>query len=125
MIAGKKTLNRAAAVGALLVICLPVHARAQQSPDSARCNPEEASGVSLDAQISACTALIQSGKETRWDRGVAFYKRGDAFYYRGDSDRAIADYSEAMKLGLYLADVLNNRAIATTPKATTRVRSRT
>ena len=43
---------------------------------------------------------------------LAFYKRGDAFYYRGDSDRAIADYSEAMKLGLYLADVLNNRAIA-------------
>jgi tetratricopeptide (TPR) repeat protein len=87
-------------------------AAAQQSPRWAQCDATETSAVPLDVQISACTAVIQSGNETRWDRGVAFYKRGGAYYFKGDNDRAIADYNEAMKLGLYIADVFNNRGIA-------------
>jgi tetratricopeptide (TPR) repeat protein len=103
---------RAPALGIVLLLELPVNANAQQSADWSRCNPPEASGVSPDVQIAACTALILSAIETRWDHGVAFYKRGAASYFKGDLDRAIADYTEAMKLGLYLPDVLNNRAIA-------------
>ncbi len=108
----RTTFSRTVAIEILLAIALSTQAAAQQSPHWAQCDPSEGSAVLLDVQISACTAVIQSGSETRWDRGVAFYKRGGAYYFKGDHDRAIADYNEAMKLGLYRADAFNNRAIA-------------
>jgi tetratricopeptide (TPR) repeat protein len=103
---------RTVAIAVFIAIAWLADASAQQSHERAGCDASGTGTVSLDAQISACTAVIQSGKETRWDRGVALYKRGSAYYFKGDSGRAIADYNEAARLGLYTADVLNNRGIA-------------
>jgi tetratricopeptide (TPR) repeat protein len=47
-----------------------------------------------DLRISACTAVIQSGTNL----AGAFYNRGAAYHGKDDYDRAIADYSEAIRL---------------------------
>ena len=62
----------------------------------------------LDSAIAACSRLIKSGKLTGSERAVIFFNRAARYgtdYYRGniyggkgDLDRAIADYSEAIRL---------------------------
>jgi Flp pilus assembly protein TadD len=72
-------------------------------------------GGASDAQIAACTAVIQSPNESKWNVGVAYYKRGTAYNFRGDFDRAVADFNAVLNLGIpitYGADVLNNRGIS-------------
>lgn len=52
----------------------------------------------LDRQFEACTAIIASMDEVARSRGTAFYNRGNVWSARGDRDRAIVDYTEAIKL---------------------------
>jgi tetratricopeptide (TPR) repeat protein len=49
-------------------------------------------------QISGCTTVMQSGKESPKDLSIAFTNRGNAYHAKGDNGRAIADYSEAIRL---------------------------
>jgi tetratricopeptide (TPR) repeat protein len=51
-------------------------------------------GISADAQISACTAIV----ETKPDSASALTLRGMAYAHKGDYDRAIADYARALQL---------------------------
>ena len=75
---------------------LTVDANAQLSREWRSCtgNPD----VDWDQQIRSCTALIQSVRETTHNRAIAYYNRGLAYRAKGDNDRAIADYSEAIRL---------------------------
>ena len=59
--------------------------------------------------ISACTALIQSGRETATGLAVAFYNRGNAYNKNGRYDRAIADYDQAIRLDPNQAHAFRNR----------------
>ena len=68
---------------------LVVPAGAQLSPEWQSCTGK--SDVDWDQQIGACTALIQSDRETTRDKGIAYNNRGAAYYAKGDNDRAIAD----------------------------------
>lgn len=64
---------------------------AAQPPERQRCfNP--------DPDIAACTAIIQSTKETPQNLSEAFDARGSAYAKKGQYDRAIQDYDEAIKL---------------------------
>ena len=54
--------------------------------------------VEWDRQIKYCTALIESGKETPQGMAVAYCNRGNAWSAKGDLDRAITDYSEAIRV---------------------------
>jgi tetratricopeptide (TPR) repeat protein len=51
-----------------------------------------------DRQITACTALIQSTRESRPNQSVAHYNRGNAYSAKGDRGLAIADYTETIRL---------------------------
>lgn len=68
--------------------------------------------VSLDAQIGACTAIIQSGQETRTNTAVAFTNRGIAYAGKGQFDQAIADYNEAIKFDARFSQAFNFRGRA-------------
>lgn len=68
--------------------------------------------VSLDAQIGACTAIIQSGQETRSNIAVAFTNRGIAYAGKGQFDQAIADYNEAIKFDARFSQAFNFRGRA-------------
>jgi Tfp pilus assembly protein PilF len=105
--------NRAIAIGAIAIAFFPgAIATSQQSQEWERC----IGGGSPNVRIDACTAVIHSGNSTIWNLGVAFYKRGSAYNDKDEPDSAIADFNEAVKRGLYIADVLNNRGISYTMK---------
>ena len=47
-----------------------------------------------DLQIRACSGIIRRDRKAEW----AYYNRGIAYWAKGDYDRAIADYSESIRL---------------------------
>jgi tetratricopeptide (TPR) repeat protein len=56
-------------------------------------------GFSEDLQISGCTTLIQSGRETRGALAEDYFKRAKAYDLSGSNrDKAKADYGQAIKL---------------------------
>jgi len=69
--------------------------------------------------IRACTALIQSGKESPSNLAIAYSNRGITYSDKSDFDRAILDYEQALALNPNLAPALNSLAwdLATMPSA--------
>ena len=82
--------------GAIALAAMTGFANAQLSPQWESCtgNP----GIDWDQQIISCSALIQSGDESTENLAIAFYNRGLAYENKEDYARAIADYSEAIRL---------------------------
>src|SRR5258705_5132973 len=78
----------------ILVHAVPVSA--QQYVD--QCTDWQGKQFSIEARISGCTTAIQSGRWSGNDLAPAFFNRGLAYSRKGDTDRAIADYSEAIRL---------------------------
>jgi tetratricopeptide (TPR) repeat protein len=68
----------------------PASAQTQEQLD--KCSGKD--GATGDVQISGCTAVIQSGTRV----AEAYYARGIGYHGKKDYDRAIADYSEAIRL---------------------------
>ena len=83
--------------------------QADFSENIRRCDSD---GTHPDIQIAACTRNIQSGRFTGRNLAVAFTNRGLAYKRKGQWDRAIADYSEAIRLKSDDAQVFNNRGNA-------------
>ncbi len=71
-----------------------------------RCDSD---GSHPDIRIAACTRNIQSGRFTGRNLAVAFTNRGLAYKRIGQWDKAIADYSEAIRLKPDDAQIFNNR----------------
>jgi tetratricopeptide (TPR) repeat protein len=80
---------------ALLVVAGPAAA-----DDTTRC-AREVGGV----RIAACTGAINSGAGRP---SINYTNRGDAYRDKGDTDRAIADYNEAIRLDPKNAIASNN-----------------
>ena len=77
---------------ATALIALP--AAAQSDDDNrARCSSSEP-----DTRIAACTALIQSGRETTANLVLIYVNRGVAYNRKGLYDLAIADANAALRL---------------------------
>src|SRR5215471_18453673 len=72
----------------------------------------ERSGPDVDAQIAACTRQIDSGHRHGHDLAIEYYDRGIAWKAKGDLDRAIADYSEAIRLDPKYEHAYGNRGNA-------------
>ncbi|MBR0719757.1 tetratricopeptide repeat protein [Bradyrhizobium liaoningense] len=69
-----------------------------------------AASVDDDDKVDAhCPAVIDSEKTVKTDRLKALIARGDHYVRRGMTDRAIADYSQALLLDPSLADIFNAR----------------
>ena len=106
------SLASAVAAAALLA---PIAATAQQvqrqGQDWDGClNAEEK--FSVDQRTNSCTAIIQSGKETLANLALAYNNRGMTYNGTGEYDRAIADYSEAIRLNPKDPAAYNNRGNA-------------
>jgi tetratricopeptide (TPR) repeat protein len=63
-----------------------------------------------DLVIRGCSEVIRVGKETPKDLAFAFTNRGNGYAFKQDYDRAIADYTEAIKLDPDFAAAYNGRA---------------
>lgn len=57
----------------------------------------DGNALSPDVQISACTAVLRSGQLNRHGVALTLTYRGIAYDAKGDQDRAIADFSEAIR----------------------------
>lgn len=68
-------------------------------------------GIDWNQQIRSCTALIESGAEAKENVAIAHYNRALAYENKEDYDRAIADYSEAIRLHPNDADALFYRSL--------------
>jgi lipoprotein NlpI len=66
--------------------------------------------ASGDAAIAGCTRIIDDRGETARSRAVAHFNRGYEWRAKGEHDRAIADYSEAIRLDPAYVFAFNNRA---------------
>jgi tetratricopeptide (TPR) repeat protein len=93
------------AVTAAMVLTAP--AVAQMSRDYDRCTGK--GSPSTEQVIRGCTAVIQFKRETKTNRSISYNNRGNAYQTKGDNDRAIADYSEAIRLGPKNAGSYYNR----------------
>lgn len=92
------------------VICAGTAAHAQLAPQWDYCTGS--SGVDWNTQIRNCTTLINSGRETRKNRSIAYINRGLAYYTLKNFDRAISDYSEAIGLDGESKIAYHNRGLA-------------
>ncbi len=81
-------------------------AQADFSQEIRRC---DFGGNHPDIRIVACTRNIQSGRFTGQNLAVAFTNRGLAYKSKGQWDRAIADFSEAIRLKPDFVTAFNNR----------------
>jgi tetratricopeptide (TPR) repeat protein len=77
---------------------------------------------SLDPEkiIPACTKLAEDRSDTPHNRAVAYYDRGNAYKNRQQYDRALADYSDALKLDPKYAHAYLNRGISFAGKGDSR-----
>jgi tetratricopeptide (TPR) repeat protein len=75
-------------------------AAAQRDPDWQACNiadPKTASEI--DAKIAGCTRILdRAGSQTAHNGAIALANRGMAYQNKGDLDRAITDFSEAIRI---------------------------
>ena len=99
MIAGLcRSAARAATAGTLVTCgifaCGP--AAAQMSPSWVQCVNRENAGP--DVQITGCTGVIQSRRDTKQNLAIAFSNRGNAYSRLTKPDQAMADYDKAIHL---------------------------
>jgi tetratricopeptide (TPR) repeat protein len=73
------------------------------------CEAKEAD-ISYDLGIRGCSEVIRLGNEAPKNLAFAFTNRGNGYVLKGEYDRAIADYTEAIKLDPNFAAAYNGRA---------------
>src|SRR6478609_5042777 len=92
---------------ALLAVAGPAAA-----DDALRCSSETG-----DAAVAACTRAINSNAGRP---STNYNNRGFVYWRKGDTDRAIADYTEAIRLDPKFAVAYANRGLAHSDKGDTR-----
>src|SRR5216684_3591567 len=95
---------------ALLVI--PAFAADQAEWQNCRAN----TSTNPDQSIASCTRIIGDNAETAANRAKAYFNRGLAYSSKKDYDRAIADFSEAIRLDPKYAWTYANRGSIRTAK---------
>jgi tetratricopeptide (TPR) repeat protein len=102
-------IAKALAVSAVLVLAPALPAFAQFSSNWKGCtgNPD----VDWERQITACTALIDGGGETKENMGIAYYNRALAYENLDKFNEAIADFTRAIALNPEDADSYLYRGI--------------
>src|SRR5467141_1851153 len=94
---------------AILLLSLLALACAQSTRDAIVC---DGTSGTIDDRISACTRAIESGDLSPKLLAEAFYNRGVEWTANRDDDRAIADFTESLRLNPQDAMAFRSRGIA-------------
>ena len=100
---------RAAGLAILILAAWTPITQADFTQNIRRCDSDS---THPDIRIAACTRNIQSGRFIGRNLAVAFTNRGLAYKRKGQWDRAIADFSEAIRLKSDDGHIFNNRGNA-------------
>jgi tetratricopeptide (TPR) repeat protein len=75
-------------------LAVPLIAVAQDARDAAiKCNSHTPADI-----IAGCTVVINAGQETPRHLAMAYIYRGAAYADQGEDDKAISDYTQAIRL---------------------------
>jgi tetratricopeptide (TPR) repeat protein len=94
-------------VALTFALALPAFAQLSSNWKGCTGNPD----VDWQRQIAACTALIDSGAETKENTGVAYYNRALAYENLDKFNEAIADFTRAITLNPENAEAYLYRGI--------------
>lgn len=96
----------------LVALCLAAAASAAtpRGIDELKACPGPHEQADHDQAIRSYTKVIASGELRGAGLARAFFCRGNSWYFKRDFDRAIADYSEAIRLDPQSAEALTQRA---------------
>jgi tetratricopeptide (TPR) repeat protein len=102
---------RFAGIAAVTIVASfgPLPAGAQTPQQLNSCYGKD--GATLDLRIAGCTAVIQSGRFAGKELAIVFVNRGTAHRIKEDKERAIADYTEAIRLDPKNIDAFFFRAV--------------
>lgn len=100
-----RILSVLVAIAALFAATAPAAAASRADWDACK-------GDDPNRNIAACTRIIQGRGETAKDSAIAHHQRGLSYNSKGDFDRAIADYSEAIRLEPKFAEAYLSRGLA-------------
>ena len=100
----------AAALICLAALATPAAAQTLEQK-LAWCNDRDGQ-FAPDLVISGCTAHIQTGRLDTRNLATVLFNRGNAYFDQRDFARAIADYSEVVRLNPRFANAYANRALA-------------
>jgi tetratricopeptide (TPR) repeat protein len=89
---------------ALVALAAPALGATQK--DHNDCNSDD-----LDRNIGGCTRILEDRRESKRVRGIAHVGRALAYYRKGDLDRAIVDYTAALRLNPNDALAHSNRGL--------------
>ncbi len=103
-------MRLAAVISFVGVLCIGTPALAQTAQDRRWCEGEDA--ATPDQRINGCSAVIRGGRDKGEKLAEAFNNRGMAYRSRDDGDRAILDYSQAIRINPKFASAYNNRGVA-------------
>lgn len=76
----------------------PAAAAQPADPEYAKARADCEQDADADRQIAGCTAVIESGREAKEVRGIAYANRGFGYMQKNDQVAAIASYSDAIRL---------------------------
>lgn len=94
--------------GVFLWIVLPSTAQAQSEQQIQWCI---SAGSTADQTIEGCSGIINSAGQPAANLTMAHYNRGNGYRENQDDDRAIADYSEAIRIDPNYEHAYYNRGI--------------
>jgi tetratricopeptide (TPR) repeat protein len=96
---------------AVAVFCVSFFALASVALADAKKDWDDCASDQPDRSLAGCNAIIARGKDTKVDLAIAYYNRGNDYQAKGEHDKAIADYTESIKLDPQ-ASAYNNRGFS-------------
>src|SRR5260370_424375 len=94
----------------LLIGTAALFAATAPAAGASRADWDACKGDDRDRSIPPCTPQIQGAGQTAKNCRLAHYERGLSYKSKGDFGRAIADFTEAIRLDPKYAEAYYNRA---------------